>query len=68
DSSGNIYLAGETTNFEGPDSSMVLVKYGVVNKPILTSYDLLLFIIIIGVITAITAISLNKKYSKKFLP
>jgi len=41
------------------------VKYGEreEERPI-SGYDLLLFISVIGVITAITAISLNKKYKK----
>ena len=68
DSFDNVYLSGSTESFPGTGGeSMFLVKYGVKKQPI-SSYDLLLVIIIIGAITAITAISLNKKYSKKFLP
>jgi uncharacterized delta-60 repeat protein len=65
DSSDNVYLAGGTRSFGAGSWDMVLVKYGEreEEKPI-SGYDLLLFISVIGVITAITAISLNKKYNK----
>ena len=49
DSSDNVYLSGYTREEEPPPIS---------------GYDLLLFISVIGVITAITAIFLNKKYKK----
>ena len=51
DSSDNVYLAGYTSKREE-------------EPPPISGYDLLLFISVIGVITAITAIFLNKKYNK----
>ncbi|MFX1567050.1 MAG: SBBP repeat-containing protein [Promethearchaeota archaeon] len=65
DSSNNVYLSGYTESYGGPGSSMALVKY--VQEQGISSYNLFLFIIIIGAITVITAISLKKKYYKKFL-
>ena len=50
DSSDNVYLCGYTSERE--------------EEPAISGYDLLLFISLIGVITAITAIFLNKKYKK----
>jgi len=52
DSSDNVYLAGDTSKREEEE------------EPPISGYDLLLFISVIGVITAITAIFLNKKYNK----
>ena len=52
DSSDNVYLAGITVEREEE------------KEPPISGYDLLLFISVIGVITAITAIFLNKKYNK----
>jgi hypothetical protein len=65
DSSDNVYLGGQTVSLGAGSWDMVLVKYGEreEEQPI-SGYDLLLFISVIGVITAITAISLNKKYKK----
>ena len=51
DSFDNVYLCGYTSKREE-------------EQPPISGYDLLLFISVIGVITAITAIFLNKKYNK----
>jgi hypothetical protein len=51
DSSDNVYLSGSTSEREE-------------ELPAISGYNLLLFFCVIGVITAITAISLNKNYKK----
>jgi hypothetical protein len=51
DLSDNVYLSGSTSEREE-------------EPPAISGYDLLLFISLIGVITAIAAVSLKKKYHK----
>ncbi|MFX0105779.1 MAG: SBBP repeat-containing protein [Candidatus Hodarchaeota archaeon] len=60
----NVYLSGGTSSFGAGGMDMVLVKYGESKSPAIYGYDLLLFISVIGVITAITGLFLNKKYHK----
>ena len=60
DSSNNVYLAGVTPTFGAGSADMVLVKFGIEKREqAISGYDLLLFICVIGVITAI---SLHKKF------
>ncbi|MFX0071310.1 MAG: hypothetical protein ACFFAO_09490 [Candidatus Hermodarchaeota archaeon] len=74
-SSDNVYLSGYTESFGEGYEDMVLVKYDIEDgdgvedgedgeEPAISGYDLLLFISVIGVIAAITAIFLKKKYMK----
>jgi hypothetical protein len=65
DSSDNVYLTGGTFSFGEGGMDIFLVKYGEKEEPpAISGYDLLLFISLIGVITAIAAVSLKKKYHK----
>ena len=64
DSSDNVYLAGDTQSFGAGHRDMVLVKFSVEKREegqLISGYDLLLFISVIGVITVIY---LNKRYDK----
>ena len=66
DSSDNVYVSGSTLNFGVIGWDIVLVKFDVEKREeeqAIIGYDLLLFISVIGVITAIY---LNKKYNKLY--
>jgi hypothetical protein len=65
DSSDNVYLTGGTFSFGEGGMDIFLVKYGEKEEKPIPGYDLIIFISVIGVLTTITVLYLNKKYNKQ---